>query len=263
MTGYPVDLSQPVDWDNVPPCPFANPEDIRKLRFRETPHWHALARCRHIGLYRPNAEIATWTARILTSGKRYRQRRIGSALEGQPGALSYEEALAKAVAWFRSNGVQEIANGTSPIGRTTTLNFCPVGDVYTVGHALTDYIAWSRIARSPGSHYNNLVLINYHLSGDLAVRSARGVLCTAPERHRPSRSGDTAASRLQPSSAQGGLIRVVRRGPAAAQEGLQLAGHHPEGRVPARLGQWAHRVGSPLALPEADRRGPAAPARCS
>ncbi len=167
MTGYAVDLSQPVDWDNVPPCPFADAEEISKLRFRDAPYWHSLAKCRHIGVYRPNAHIATWTARILTSGKRYRQKRIGSALPDQPDRMTYPEARRRAVEWFASGGVQRIANGSGPVGRTTSLNFCPIGETYTVGSALADYIEWSRIARSAGSHYNNMVLINFHLSGEL------------------------------------------------------------------------------------------------
>lgn len=56
-----------------------------------------------------------------------------------------------------------MASTPKPSGRTTGINICPVGDTYTVGHALKDYSDWTRLARSPGGHYNNLVLINYHL----------------------------------------------------------------------------------------------------
>lgn len=169
MTGPVVDLSQPVDWEKTPPCPFGGQEAMNRLKFRETPYWHRLARCRHIGLYRPNANVATWVARILTTGKRYRQQRIASALIGEPGALTYEDALRRAVEWFSNGDVSRIANATGPVGRTTALNFCPFGETYTVGSALFDYIEWSRLARSAGSHYNNLVLINHHLSGDLVA----------------------------------------------------------------------------------------------
>lgn len=169
MTDPVVDLSQPVNWEKTPPCPFGGQEAMNLLKFRETPYWHRLARCRHIGLYRPNANVATWVARILTTGKRYRQQRIASALIGEPGALTYEDALRRAVEWFSNGDVSRIANATGPVGRTTALNFCPFGETYTVGSALFDYIEWSRLARSAGSHYNNFVLINHHLSGDLVA----------------------------------------------------------------------------------------------
>ena len=58
-----------------------------------------------------------------------------------------------------------MARNARPIGRAVGLNFCPYGAIYTVGAALADYLEWSRITRSPGSHYNNIVLINFHLSG--------------------------------------------------------------------------------------------------
>lgn len=44
----------------------------------------------------------------------------------------------------------------------TSVNFCLVGEVYSVGRALRDYTEWTKIARSKGGHYNILALINYH-----------------------------------------------------------------------------------------------------
>ena len=162
------DRSTPVDWSAVPPCPLANVELRRELKPRETPYWHALAMCRHIGVYKPNARICTWTARIMDTEGRYVQHRLASARDDDPNAVSYTEALQLAVSWFESELVQDIAQSTRPIGRADGLNFCPFGPVYTVGSALADYLEWSRIARSPGSHYNNIVLINYHLTGPVA-----------------------------------------------------------------------------------------------
>lgn len=110
----------------------------------------------------------------MTADRRYLQHRLGSARQDDPQALSYESACAHAKAWFETDPVKAISQKTGQIGRTVGLNFCPIGAQYTVGSALTDYIAWSRIARSPGSHYNNLVLINYHLSNPILFEPLEG-----------------------------------------------------------------------------------------
>ena len=73
------DRSKPVDWSAVPPCPLANVELRRELKPRETPYWHALKMCRHIGVYKPNARICTWTARSMDTKGRYVQHRLASA----------------------------------------------------------------------------------------------------------------------------------------------------------------------------------------
>ncbi|RYG66546.1 hypothetical protein EON80_15220 [bacterium] len=119
----------------------------------------------------PNSRICTWVARVMTVDRRYVQHRLASAREGDPDAADYDQALRLAIAWFESEDVQGIAQSTRPVGRAEGLNFCPFGSVYTVGSALTDYLEWSRIARSPGSHYNNIVLINFHLSGPVAAET--------------------------------------------------------------------------------------------
>jgi integrase/recombinase XerD len=174
MTRPSDDRSTPADWTRTPDCPFADVGAQKELEFRESPYWHALAQCRHIGIYKPKASVCTWIARVLTVKRRYVQHRLGSAKNGEPGALTYEAAKALAITWFQSAEVREIAQGTRPIGRTDTLNFCPIGQVYTVGSALSEYIAWSRIARTAGSHYNNLVLINYHLAHPILFEPLEG-----------------------------------------------------------------------------------------
>jgi len=145
------------------PCRFAEPEQIERLRFRPTPYWHHLYRCRHLGIHRPDDKTCNWTARILTKEKLYKQKCVGPALDSGHGQISYELALSRALEWFESGAYRDITNTPKSLGRTRTVNVCPIGTVYTVGHALCDYSEWTRIARSPGGHYNNLVLINYHL----------------------------------------------------------------------------------------------------
>lgn len=149
----------------VATCPFQTEGEIAKLKIRNAPHWHALQTGRHIGVRRYSATSFSWLARVLTRDRRYIQFHLGPAL-GQD-ALSYTDAVRLAYDWFDGPAIRRIAEQPKQLGRTSELNFCPIGTVYTVGHALRDYVAWTRIARSAGGHYNTLMLINCHLAGEL------------------------------------------------------------------------------------------------
>ncbi len=201
MTYHRTDRTSPVDWASVPDCPFANIEARRSLLARKSPYWHTVARCRHIGVYVPNSRACTWVARVMTADGRYVQHRLAAAHDGDVTAIQYKDALRLAIQWFESDFIGSFAQSTRPIERTEDLNFCPFGDVYTVGSALTEYVTWSRISRSPGSHYNNLVLINFHLSNPVVFEPLEGfsalhlkeiavrVLATHAVRSRPDPSG--------------------------------------------------------------------------
>lgn len=151
------------------PCPFQACSQIEELNVRSTAYWHSLYQGRHIGIHKPDASICNWTARILTKDKLYRQKCLGSALELGSGSIDYRTALTRAFEWFETREIKAMATSPRAIGRIKDVNICPIGDVYTVGHALKDYCEWTRIARSEGGHYNNLVLINYHLIPNFAL----------------------------------------------------------------------------------------------
>ena len=152
----------------INPCRFSEPEQIQELLFRSTPYWHSLYRCRHLGIHRPDDATCNWTARVLTKDKLYRQKCVGPAIDLGHGVVDYRTALARALEWFDSGVVRSLANEPKALGRTKEVSFCPIGDIYTVGHALRDYSEWTKLARSQGGHYNNLVLINYHLIPNFA-----------------------------------------------------------------------------------------------
>jgi hypothetical protein len=78
--------------------------------------------------------------------------------------VSYAAAIDAAFDWFEEWNARGEAAERAPRGRTDSLSFCTIGDVYSVGHALHDYLDWAKVARSPGGHYNALVLLNHHLS---------------------------------------------------------------------------------------------------
>jgi integrase/recombinase XerD len=144
-------------------CPFAEQAAIEQLNFRNAPYFHVLRVGQHIGIHRQDERICNWTARLLTKDKRYIQKCLGPALDLGRGQVIYPVALDRAFQWFNDPEINEIANQPRPAGRTTEINICPIGTVYTVGHALRDFTHWTEMARSPGGHYNNLILINHHL----------------------------------------------------------------------------------------------------
>jgi len=150
------------------PCRFMTDGQVNALPIRSAPHWHSLLTGRHIGIHRPDAKICNWTARVLTKDKLYRQKCLGSAIEFGNGSIGYRDALARAFAWFDTAEVKALATTTRPVGRVSDVSICPIGDVYTVGHAMKDYCDWTRLARSAGGHYNNLVLINHHIIPNFA-----------------------------------------------------------------------------------------------
>lgn len=81
-------------------CPFATPDDIRSLKFRENPYFFGIMQGFHIGIYRPDAVTCTWTARYLNAEKKYRQHALGPALSMNAPALSLDQAVRRALKWF-------------------------------------------------------------------------------------------------------------------------------------------------------------------
>lgn len=150
--------------DRIANCPFQTTALIERLFLRESPYWHHLLVGRHLGVHRPDGRHCNWVARILTHDRRYVQKCLGPALDLGRGCLSFADAIEAAFAWFEDCAAKGKAAKQAPKGRTDALCFSPLGPIYTVGHALHDYTAWSRIARSNGGHYNMITLVNHHLA---------------------------------------------------------------------------------------------------
>jgi integrase/recombinase XerD len=159
----------------------------------------------------------------------------------------------RGIAWFESQPVLAIAQSSRPTGRAECLNFCPFGSVYTVGAALTDYLEWSRIARSELSHYNNIVLINFHLSGPLLAvpledfnarhlqEIAQRILAGHPARAR------TRTANIDPSAE---MVRRSKRRFNAIITILRMAFRHAwdSGRISSdRPLRCLHRIAVPPA----------------
>jgi integrase/recombinase XerD len=153
--------------DTIATCGFQTEVAISRLEFRDSPYWHHLLVGRHIGIHRPDGRHCNWTARILTRDRRYIQRCLGPALDMGRGLVSYLAAINAAFEWFEEWNARGEAAERAPRGRADNLSFCPIGNTYSVGHALHDYLDWAKVARSAGGHYNSVVLLNHHLSNGI------------------------------------------------------------------------------------------------
>lgn len=204
--------------DSISTCPFQDVDSIRLLEYREYPYWHVLFNGRHIGVHRQDDRICNWVARTRFADGRYKQRCLGPALSLSKKAISYQQAIERALEWFKTGEVRNSSVAPVYVGRVKSLNLSPIGDVYTVGHAMRDYLAWSKLARSPGGHYNNLTLMNYHLvpsfSGipieEFSAKHLQALAVSVLERS-PKRGFEPAAQRVDLDKLSADEIRKRKR----------------------------------------------------
>lgn len=139
----------------------------RKLANRDEPYRSLLCYGRHLGYLRRGKLKTYWVARARSRDGKYRQYRLGRT-DDQCKAdgvtyPSYVQATRKAKDWYRASDMAFGLGDVLPIGIKEELNYVPVGSKFTVGHALSEYLEWKRIAATK-SYFQTLVgLINFHL----------------------------------------------------------------------------------------------------
>ncbi|MDH3644285.1 MAG: site-specific integrase [Gammaproteobacteria bacterium] len=135
--------------------------EVRKsLPCKRQPYWMFLAHCRHVGYSKRESRPARWMARYRTKDKKYRERQLGSADDP---AFTYAKAVLAAREWFAKPENRAIAANEYPVGPCENLRVCPIGDIYTIGHALHEYVEWKRISGTRNAFLICLSLINYHI----------------------------------------------------------------------------------------------------
>lgn len=101
-----------------------------KLEVSKAPHWRALDKGAHLG-YRKGAKGGSWVVRHRRRDGRYVTGKVGKADDTLPAdgeiVLDYSQAVAKARTWCEDQALHE--TGRRNID-------------YTVGDAITDYLAW-------------------------------------------------------------------------------------------------------------------------
>lgn len=130
------------------------------LPCKREPYWQFLSHCRHVGYQKREGKPTYWVARFRTKQKRYRTQRVGPA---DCIDFPYSKAVLAAREWFARPENRALAADPYPVGPCQTLRVCPIGEVYSVGHALHDYLEWKRIAGAPTTFLIALSLINCHI----------------------------------------------------------------------------------------------------
>lgn len=142
---------------------LTDPEVQVRLAPREAPYFNLLSYCRHIGLHVYADGRSYWVGRVRRKDGGYIQRRVLAAWIDGFQENSYEEGLRTIEQWFDKPDIKALASEPYQFGSRRDLIYCPVGSVYTVGHALKDYAEWKRIAASRTHHETIVNHINYYL----------------------------------------------------------------------------------------------------
>ncbi|MFN3225394.1 MAG: tyrosine-type recombinase/integrase [Hyphomicrobiales bacterium] len=135
------------------------------LAARDKAYWDLSTDNRHLGLVVRSAHV--WVARCRHPGNCYLRKTLASA-EPYPGGISYAEAMSRAQEWFAECDAHEISKPPQFPRYRGKLSIVPTGDVFTIGHALRDYVAWKKMVAAPTHFRTNLVLVNYHIVPRLA-----------------------------------------------------------------------------------------------
>lgn len=140
-------------------------ERRQTLKPRFPPYWQVTEYGRAIGYQRYPSGRSYWVARMRLRDESYRQRRIAVTeddIEGGDG-LPFEAACVLAQKWFAATPFRLHASDPKPIGSAEHLFACPIGPIYTVGHALCELIEWKRLAAARSHFLTAVNLANYHI----------------------------------------------------------------------------------------------------
>jgi integrase/recombinase XerD len=148
-----------------------------------------LAAGRAVGYYRTLKGPGRWTARVrVTTGCLYREKSMGLADDGLPAdgvrVLTYEQAKQRASEWFNTPELRPIRVEERPLGVPIQLNVCPVGEDYTVAHAMRDYCQRKKEFCAVQSHQAavsranvyTLPLLGNTLCAELTAQQCRSLL---------------------------------------------------------------------------------------
>ena len=200
-------------------------EFAKKACVRSHPYWEILEYCRHLGIVKTQSLSGYWMARIRTKSGSYKQQRL---MPWTAKVDTHDIALEKAQDWFSLPEVRTVASDPFPKGSKQSMNYCPWGDVFTVGHALEDYLQWKRIAATQATYDSVVSMINFHLlpklgfisldnlSGKHLSKFSLEVLETPPKRGNQKPSARKRLEDLTPDQIRkrkktlNGLIGILR-----------------------------------------------------
>ena len=142
-------------------------ENRNRLPKRKDPYWHPLNYCRAVGYCNNKASHSYWLARYRTNAGLYHQKNICIAEKDNETINTFEDAERVARKWFRTAKVKKDAAEELPMGMEIKLRYSPIGEVFTLGHALNDYVEWRRYTAAATTFASLVNRINYYLVGEL------------------------------------------------------------------------------------------------
>ncbi len=143
----------------------------REFRKSIPPKWEVyyviLAWGRAFGYRRTPKCGGRWVARLrVTVGSSYRERNMALADDTRVAdglkILTFEQAKEKALQWFESPEFIPIRVEARQFGWRSSLNVCPIGDRYTVAHAMQDYCQWKLDFRARQNFHSSVSRANVY-----------------------------------------------------------------------------------------------------
>lgn len=158
---------------------ISDPAVRRNLLAKRNPYWALIGLNRHIGYDKKRSDEAYWVARWRTRNGAARQRRLAATddLDAPDGVrvLDFAAALRAAETLFADPAISARAADAQPVRSEAALIYSPVGDVFTVAHALEELLEWKQLANAP-SHVRILYnLANHHLLPRIGTLAASEV----------------------------------------------------------------------------------------
>lgn len=132
---------------------------------RYAPYWQVTEYGRAVGYQKYVSGRSYWLARMRLRDGSYHQHRIAATEDNAEfrGGLSFEAACHAAQLWFATTPLRIGASDAKPIGPYEHLLACPIGETYTVGHALVEFVEWKRLVAARSHFLTVVILTNYHL----------------------------------------------------------------------------------------------------
>jgi integrase len=148
-----------------------------RLAVRLRPYWVRLENYNRMLGYQKLRHGTFWVARYRTTYQSYRQVRLGPADDtgsrNKSASMTFNQAREAATKWFRDPEQLRLASEARRRHPNEHLSICPIGDEFTIGHALHDYVEWKRLAAAKSNFGPLVSLINYHIVPKLASLPAK------------------------------------------------------------------------------------------
>lgn len=142
---------------------------------KKSPYRHPIGERWTLGYFKSRVSGGTWIVLFRKPNEKGQKQHIFAIADDEQEAdgldiLNYKQAVSVAKKWCRK--IEKFGLGTpdkTKARRTDEMIICPVGQIYTVGHALADYLSWVKIHGMQSSFISALSLINRFIVPSMAT----------------------------------------------------------------------------------------------